>query len=40
MSRQLDELSVFFLVTHHLCHINVLLFYYWQINWWWWWWWS
>jgi len=27
MGRQLDELSVFFLATRHLCHINALLFY-------------
>jgi len=27
MSHQLDELSVFFLVTHQLCHIIVLSFY-------------
>jgi len=27
MGCQLDELSVFFLATRHLCHIIVLLFY-------------
>jgi len=37
MGRQLDELSVFFLATRHLCHIIVLLCCYWRKNWWWWW---